>query len=338
VPRAEDLAELDAANAELFHAASARLGELGGEPVPVDLTPFFAAGRLLYGGAWLAERYAAIQARIATCPDALHPVVRDVIAGGARPSAVDAFEAYYRLRGLARTTQPLWKQIDVLLAPTAPGIPRIADVLADPIDQNARLGRFTTFVNLLDLSALAVPAGFRPDGLPFGVSLLAPAFHEARLLELGHRLHAAAAIPMGATPHPVPEPAPSRARASARVEVAVCGAHMSGLRLNSRLVDRGARLVEVTATAPAYRLVDLGDGRPGLERVAGGAAIEVEVWDLPVEGFGALVAEIPAPLGIGTITLAGGRAVKGFLCETVAARDAVDITHYGGWRKYLASR
>lgn len=335
VPRAEDLAALDGANAQLFAVAIARLHALGGEPVTVDLEPFFEAGRLLYGGPWLAERYAAVHARI-TSPDVLLPVIRDVIAPGGRPSAMDAFAGYYRLLALRRAADAVWNTVDVLLTPTAPTIFRITDVLADPIESNARLGCFTTFVNLLDLSALAVPAGFRPDGLPFGVSLVAPPFHEARLLALGSRLHTAAGVSMGATGHPVPAPVPARAPTSERVEVVVCGAHMTGLPLNSKLVARGGRFVEATKTAPVYRMVDLGDGRPGLERVTSGAAIEVEVWDLPVEGFGALVAEIPPPLGVGSVKLASGREVKGFLCESIAARDAVDITHFGGWRNYRA--
>ncbi len=339
VPRPADLAVLDAASAELFEAATARLAGLGGAPVTVDLGPFFAAGRLLYDGPWLAERHAAIHERLASAGEAaLLPVIRAVVAPGAHPSAAAAFAGFYRLRELRRMTEPVWNDVDVLLAPTAPTIPRIAEVRADPIAQNARLGLFTTFVNLLDLTAVAVPAGLRPDGLPFGVSLLAPGFHEARLLELGHRLHAAAAVAMGATRHPVPDPRPRRRRMPGGVEVVVCGAHMTGLPLNARLVDRGGRLVEATATAPVYRMVDLGDGRPGLERVAAGAAIEVEVWELPIEGFGALVAEIPPPLGIGSVRLASGRDVKGFLCEAVAAREATDITSYGGWRRYLVSR
>ena len=314
-------------------------GRDGAELVDVDIEPFLAAGRLLYEGPWVAERYAAIRAFIDAQPEALHPVTRSVIAGGARPSAADAFDAYYRLRALRRALEPVWQRIDALLLPTAGTSYSVQAVEADPIRLNAQLGHYTNFVNLLDLCGIAVPAGFQPDRLPFGVTLLAPAFREALVFAIAADLHTGAQVPMGATGRPLP---PAEAAAghsvSDRVELVVCGAHMSGLPLNHQLTSRGGRLVAATQTAPVYRLVALPDGRPGMERVASGVAIEVEVWSIPAAALGHFVAAIPPPLGIGTVQLADGRGVKGFLCESIAAAGAPDISAHGGWRAYLKTK
>ncbi len=326
----------NAAAAPLFAAAIAHLGAAGGEAVEVDLTPLLEAGRLLYGGPWVAERYAAIRSFIDASPEALHPVTRAVIAGGAAPSAADAFAASYRLRELKRALEPMWQRLDVLLLPTFGASHSVAAVEADPLRLNAQLGHYTSFVNLLDLSGIAVPAGFQPDGRPWGVTLLAPAFHESVLLPLAARLHVASGVPMGASGAPLPAPVDAAPVDAARVELVVCGAHMSGLPLNHQLSDRGGRLERVTRTVAEYRLVALPDGRPGLERIVRGAAIEVEVWSLPVEQLGAFVAAIPPPLGIGTVRLDGGASAKGFLCESIAAAAATDISAYGGWRAWLA--
>jgi allophanate hydrolase len=328
----------NAAGAQLFRAAIAHLQADGGAAVDVDLEPFLAAGRLLYEGPWVAERYAAIRAFVDARPDALHPVTRAIIESGARPSAADAFAASYRLRELRRSLEPVWQRIDLLLLPTVGTTHGVRAVEADPVRLNAQLGHYTNFVNLLDLCGVAVPAGFQPDGLPFGVTLLAPAFGEPVVLPIAARLHAAAAVPMGAGHAPLPAAPEPAARASGSIELVVCGAHMTGLPLNHQLTSRGARFVEVTRTAAEYRLVALPDGRPGLERVETGAAIEVEVWSVPAQHLGPFVAAIPPPLAIGTIRLADGRQVKGFLCESIAAAPAADITHHGGWRAYLSSR
>jgi len=328
----------NAAGERLFEDAVARLRADGDEPVECDIEPFLAAGRLLYGGPWVAERYAAIRPFIDAHPDALHPVTRAIIQSGARPSAADAFDAYYRLRELRRATETVWQGIDALLLPTVGTTHTVRAVEADPVGLNAQLGHYTNFVNLLDLCAIAVPAGFQPDARPFGVTLLAPAFHEPVLLPIAARLHAAAGVPMGATSHALPAAMPPTVGAVDVVELVVCGAHMTGLPLNHQLTERGARLLEATRTAPEYRLVALPDGRPGLERVERGAAIEVELWAVPVEQLGSFVAAVPPPLAIGTVRLADGRARKGFLCESIAAGSALDITAHGGWRPYLASR
>ncbi|MGQ9365123.1 allophanate hydrolase [Azospirillum sp. ST 5-10] len=326
----------------LFVEAVDHLKALGGTPVAVDFAPFLEAARLLYDGPWVAERTAAIGDFLAAHPGVGHPVVRAIVEGGRSRSAVEAFRAVYRLRELARATQPVWRKADVLLTPTAGTIYTIAEVEADPIRLNSNLGTYTNFMNLLDLCGVAVPSGFQPDGLPFGVTLAAPAFEEARVLGIAAALHEAAALPLGATGAPLPPAAPAAEPVPRRghVRVAVVGAHMAGLPLNHELTERGGRLFRHTRTAPLYRLYALPGrrpARPGMVRVGeGGAAVAVEVWEMPVGGFGELVAGVPAPLGIGTMELEDGSRVQGFLCEAYAAAEAEDITDYGGWRAWLA--
>jgi allophanate hydrolase len=314
--------------ARLFELEIQHLAQLGGEPVSVDITPLLDCARLLYQGPWVAERYLAALPLIESNPAALLPVTREIIAGGARPSARDAFLAQYRLKELQRVAEAIWAQADVLLLPTTPTHFTIDQVNAEPIARNSDLGYYTNFVNLMDLAAVAVPAGFTASGLPFGVSLIAPAWNDDDLLGLASRMQQAAAIP------------PLQATAPGYVDVAVCGAHMSGLPLNSQLTSRGAWLLNATQTSPEYRLYALPGGppfRPGLVRVGSqGAAIEVEIWRMPVEHFGSFVAGIPSPLGIGRLRVANGAEVAGFVCESHALTQAADITRFGGWRRYLA--
>ena len=330
VPRAGQLEFFgDDEAAALFAGAIERWRALGAEIVEIDYAPFREAARLLYGGPWVAERYAAIREFIETRPDALHPVTRTIIESARTLSAVDVFEGTYRLAELRRRADTTWSGIDALLTPTAGTIYTLAQVKADPIGVNTNLGYYTNHMNLLDLCALAVPAGFLGSGLPWGVTLAAPAHHDDRLLRLGARFLGEAAPPRTLRP-----PGPT-------ARVAVCGAHLTGLPLNAQLVSRGAHLVCTARTAPHYRLFVLPDtepAKPGLVRVnegEGGAAIEVEVWEIPITAFGEFVAAIPAPLGIGTIELEGGTCVQGFLCEAVAVRAARDITAFGGWRAFL---
>lgn len=176
---------------ELFKSAIRRLAMLGGEPVTIDFAPFLETARLLYEGPWVAERYAAIREFIETQPDALFPVTRQIISGATRFSAADTYAALYRLKALQRRTETVWDSMDVLLTPTAGTIYTVAEVEAEPVKCNSNLGYYTNFMNLLDLSAVAVPAGFQQNGLPFGITLAAPAFADARLLDLAGRLHAA---------------------------------------------------------------------------------------------------------------------------------------------------
>lgn len=353
VPRQADLAFYgDAAAPVAYAAAIERLKALGGQPVEVDLRPFSEVARLLYDGPWVAERHAAIRGFIQQQPQSLHPVTRAIIEPAAALTAVDAFEALYRLQALKRQTEPVWAQIDTLVVPTAPRHYTVDAVQADPITLNSRLGHYTNFVNLLDLAAVAVPTGFGPNplggpALPYGLTLIGPAGSDWGLLELAGRLHAQAVDHVGATPH-----APHRQDGGAidaatlpagQVAVAVCGAHLQGLPLNGQLTSRGGTLVQRTVSAPCYRLYALPGGpphRPGMVHVGEGegAAIEVEVWSLPLAHYGSFVAGIPAPLGIGPVQLADGRTVQGFVCDAQAVRGARDITAFGGWRAFLAAQ
>jgi allophanate hydrolase len=333
----------NAAYAKLFDDAVQRLRDLGGEACEVDIEPLLSIARLLYEGPWVAERYLATESLLASKPEAMLDVTRQIIAGGANPKALDAFRAQYRLKELTRAAQPIWQAADVLLLPTAGTHYRIADEQADPIRLNSTLGRYTNFVNLMDLAAVAVPAGFTPDRLPFGVSLIAPAWSDADLLALASRAHRAAVATLGATSLPLP-PLESQPVAADRgtIDVMVCGAHMSGLPLNKQLLERGAWQVSTTRTAPIYRFYALPGGppfRPGLVRVKDqGVAIDVEVWRVPSEHFGSFVAGIPAPLGIGKVKLEDGSEVSGFMCESLGVAEATDISALGGWRQYLASK
>jgi allophanate hydrolase len=345
VPRAADLNFFgDAAYERLFAQSVRHLQGLGGTPVEIDLSPFLESARLLYDGPWVGERYAAIREFFDAHEDELFPITRQIVAGSRNWSAADAYRALYRLRELQRITVPVWRDIDLLLTPTAGTIYRIDEVEADPVRLNANLGTYTNFVNLMDLSATAVPAGFRGDGMPFGITLVAPAHRDVPLLRLAARVQRAAVDCAGATRHALPqaEAVDVSPLQSGLVRVAVCGAHMSGLPLNAQLTSRGARLLASTRSASLYRFYALPGGpplRPGMIRVPqGGAAVDLEVWELPAAQFGSFVAGIPAPLGIGTVELEDGSRVQGFVCEGYAAEGALDITAFGSWRRYLASR
>jgi allophanate hydrolase len=286
----------------------------------------------------VAERYVAIREFIERNPKALHPVTGAIIGAATRYSANDAFGAYYRLKALQRQTAPVWDGIDILVTPTAGTIYRVAELEAEPVKLNSNLGYYTNFMNLLDLSAIAVPAGFQRDGLPFGVTFAAPAFADEALCSLGDIAQRAAVKTMGATGLPLPTRASEETKDASIIRIAVCGAHMSGLPLNHQLVERGARLARTCRTAPDYRLFALtqfAPPRPGMVRGEAGAAIEVEVWEMPLAAFGSFMEGIPAPLGIGTVTLEDGQQVKGFLCEALATKGARDITGLGGWRQYI---
>ena len=326
--------------AALHKRACHQLQSLGGAPVAVDIAPLLEAARLLYDGPWISERYLAVEALLRSAPEALLPVTRQIIEAGALPTATAAFRAQYRLAALRRQADALWQHIDVLLLPTAAIHWRIDEVQADPIGTNSALGRYTNFVNLLDMAAVAVPAGFTPQGLPFGVTLIGPSGSDADLVSLAGRLQRVVpAATLGATGQPLP-PAPACVADGRCIDVAVCGAHLSGLPLNGQLTSRGARLRRSTTTAPSYRLYALPGGppqRPGLVRVAeGGVAIEVEVWSVPAQHLGSFIDAIPAPLGIGRVRLADGSQVAGFVCEALGVVDAQDISSLGSWRRFVA--
>jgi len=317
----------DSESERLFERAAEQLAARGAELVFVDLTPFHAAAALLYQGPWVAERLAAVGDFCDQHPASIQPVLKGILAGAKQHSARDAFDASYRLAELRRRTEPVWETIDALLLPTAPTHYTLEEIRASPVELNQRLGTYTNFVNLLDLCGLAVPAGRRDNGLPFGVTYLAPAFHEPELFELA-RFAAGAA--------------PSNPPRSAHVELAVAGAHLSGQPLNHELTRLGARFLRSARTSPSYRLFALATtpAKPGLAYVgeANGASIEVEVWELEEPAFGSFVRNIPAPMGIGTTELSDGSRVKGFICEPYALEGAEDITSFGGWRAYREAR
>ena len=338
VPNPGDLEfDGDAGYEALFAAARERLLALGGEEKAIDYAPFLEAQALLYDGPLVAERWAALGAFAEGHAADLHPVTARVLASGSAYGAAELFRAFHRLAELKVQCDAALAHSDFLLVPGAPTLPRLDELERDPIALNSRLGRYTNFVNPLDYAAIAVPAGFRDDGLPFGVTLVGAAHSEASLAAVAARLHAAGAQTVGACGTPVAEP--SSAPATGRIPFAVVGAHLTGLPLNGQLVDCGARLDRATRTAPCYRLYELpgtSPRKPGLVRVgADGSAIDVEVWDMPVEAFGAFVAAIPSPLSVGTVELEDGPPVKGFLCEAAAIAAASDITAWGGWRRYL---
>jgi allophanate hydrolase len=344
-PRADQLEFFgDSEYARLFNEAVARLESLGGQRVGIDFAPFRAAAKLLYEGAFIAERYVAVGEFIERQPESVHPVTRQLIAASRDFTAADAFRSQHELMEAKRAAVEAWGDIDVLVTPTAGTIYRIADVNADPIRLNSNLGFYTNFVNFLDLAAVAVPSGFRDDNLPFGITLIGAAWTEAQLLTLADRMHRASVDRPGALEAPLPArsvAATASEGTSDRIPVAVCGAHLEGLALNHQLTSRGATLSSRTHTAPRYRFYALPGGppfRPGLVRVAtDGAAIDVEVWSVPAEHFGSFVAGIPAPLGIGKVELEDGTRVPGFICENHGVEGAKDITSFGNWRAYLKS-
>ncbi|MDT8206271.1 MULTISPECIES: allophanate hydrolase [Serratia] len=321
-----------------FHRALAQLQAGGATLEPLDFAPFRTLAEQLYYGPWVAERTVAIEQVLEANPQAIDPVVRGIVGNGLGYSACDAYKAEYLRAELARQIAQRLAPFDALVVPTAPTIRTLAEMAQEPVLFNSQFGTYTNFTNLADLSALALPGPLREDGLPAGITLIAPAWHDRALAAFGLRWQRQSALPLGATGRALP-PQPAPAPSSGHVRLAVVGAHLSGMPLNVQLTQRDAVRVEQTVTAPCYRLYALADTeplKPGLARVAQGAAIRLELWDIPLARFGEFVAEIPAPLGIGTLLLADGRRVKGFICEAWALEGATDITEFGGWRDYLA--
>jgi allophanate hydrolase len=328
-----------------------RLTALGGIPVAIDYTPLAQAAALLYESALVAERYAAIRPFFDAHEDQVIEPVRTIIAKGRGYSAADLYQAQTQLRAHGQQAAKMWRDIDLLLVPTTPTHYTITQMQADPVQLNRNLGEYTNFVNLLDYAAISVPSSMRDDGLPFGITLIGPCGSDWSLAELGQRYHHATGLTLGAlglplpalqplgvtdelTPVAVREPVPS-------LLVAVVGAHLTGMPLNGQLTERGARLLQATRTAAHYRLYALPGTtppKPGLERVEShGAAIAVEVWDIPLTQLGSFLALIPSPLGLGKLELADGRWVTGFICEGYALKTALDVSSHGGWLAYLSS-
>jgi allophanate hydrolase len=325
-----------------YDDALRRWTSLGAELAEFDLEPFYETARLLYEGPWVAERYLVIRNLLASSPDAIHPVTREITAAGARLSAAETFSALYRLQSLRGVAARAFAQIDAIVLPTAPTVYSTAQVLANPIELNSRLGTYTNFVNLLDLCGLALPAAMRTDGIPFGITLLAPAGDDALLASIGRMFHADTGLTVGAKGAKQPALAPVTEMGSDEIAIAVVGAHLSGMALNGELLALGGRLLEETVTAPDYRLyaLDTTPPKPGMLRVDAGAGhpIKLELWALSAAAFGKFVAAIPPPLSIGTIRLADGRGVKGFIVEPAAVNGARDISSFGGWRAFVAKQ
>ncbi len=331
----------DTRAAGAFEAALARFTEMGATLVEIDLEPFYETARLLYEGPWVAERYLTAKHLIETNPAALHPVTLQIVGGGGKPSAADAFKAFYRVQELKRVCERSLASLDALVVPTAPATYTVDQVLADPVTLNSRLGTYTNFVNLLDLCGLAVPASFSADGAPFGITLLAPAGRDMQLASIGSVFHARSGLKLGASGQPVPPiAAAAQALQPGEIAIAVVGAHLSGMPLNGELRALNARLLAVTTTAADYKLFALRGTvppKPGLLRVdrGAGARIILEMWALTAEAFGKFVNNIPPPMVIGTLRLDDGSEVKGFLVEPAALDGARDISEFGGWRRFI---
>ena len=333
----------DAEVAALYDAAIARAEALGATIVPFDYAPFREAASLLYDGPFVAERLAAVEGFLASNADDFDPTVRRIIEGAIGKTAVEAFRGRYRLEELIQAVAPVWEAVDLLMLPTSPTTATVAAMLADPIGENSKFGRYTNFANLMGLAAIAVPGGFGPSGRPAGVTLVGPGFSDDALAPFAARMHAAAACGLGRDRGaPVPPP-PAPFVPEGWITLAVVGAHLTGMPLNPQLTAPGGVCLGEAATAPSYRLYALKGTvppKPGMAHDPGfqGPGLAVELWALPPDAFGAFVAAIPAPLGIGKVLLADGRAVCGFLCEGHALEGAEEITAFGGWRAYLANR
>ena len=302
-----------------------------GTIVEIDYAPLQEAAQLLYGGPWVAERTAALGDLLVSNPDAIDPTVREIVSAGLETRAVDLFNGIYRLAELKRHSDQLWESIDVMAFPTAGTTYRVKEMLAAPIALNSALGFYTNFVNLLDMAALAVPAGARGNGTGFGITLIGPAHSDRALLDIADAYLAKASLPS-------PPPLDLEGKMQT-VKLAVVGAHLKDMPLHWQLTSRDAKFVGAFETAPEYRLYAIANSvppKPALVHSGEGASIAVEVYELGVAEFGSFTVEVPPPLAIGTVTLADGSSVKGFVAEPRALDGAEDITHLGGWRAFIA--
>ncbi len=325
----------------LFAATIEQLKAMGGEAVEIDFVPFLEAARLLYEGPWVAERYSVAGELIERHPDAVLPVIKAVLEKAPGVSGVDTFRAQYRLQALKAICDRIMSELDCVLTPAYPRPVTLAELQAEPVARNSDLGYYTNFMNMLDYAAVAVPAGFMQNGLPWGVTLFGRAFTDQYLLSLADGLQRQHGLPLigGSVPQ---TNAPATVAGNDRARLVVCGAHLDGLPLNWQLKQRGAKLIQATKSSADYQLHALAGGppfRPGMVRVAeGGVAIEVEVWELPSSELGSFLTGIPAPLGLGKVQLADGSWETGFICEPYGLAGASDISHFGGWRAYLQAK
>jgi allophanate hydrolase len=322
----------------LFEESVQRLVAQGGEAVNLNFEPFLETARLLYEGPWVSERWLATRD---VARASMLPVINEIIAGAEGKTAADAFAAQYRLATLKRQCDALLQDLAFVLTPTCPRFYTRAEMAEQPIVNNSALGTYTNFVNLLDYSATAVPVGFTDCGVPWGVTLFGAAFEDVRLLSYAGLLHRDCGLPLGATGNtPAPSTDATTAAIEKNIEVVVCGAHLQGQPLNWQLTERGGQFVSKTSSSPNYQLYALSDGkRPAMVRHdSEGTAIEVEVWSMPHTNFGSFVVGIPAPLGIGKVEMADGRWLSGFICDGFGLAGAENISRYGSWRNWLASR
>jgi allophanate hydrolase len=330
--------------AKAYGAALSRLIEMGATLVEIDVEPLYETARLLYEGPWVAERYLTARELIERDPSALHPVTLQIVGGGAKPSAADAFKAFYRVQELKRVCEGALSAVDALAVPTAPATYTVDEVLAHPVTPNSRLGTYTNFVNLLDLCGLAVPASMSADRVPFGITLLAPAGRDMQLAGIGAAFHSRSGLKLGASSTQVSTQVKAApALQPGEIAIAVVGAHLSGMPLNGELRALNARLLKTTTTAADYKLFALRGTvppKPGLVRVERGVGtrITLEVWALTADAFGKFVNNIPSPMAIGTLKLDDGSEVKGFVVEPAALEGARDISEFGGWRRYIAAK
>ncbi|MEM7142954.1 MAG: allophanate hydrolase [Actinomycetota bacterium] len=317
---AADLARCDTRVREGLRFAALVARDAGFETVEIDIAAYLEAGRLLYGGAFVAERFASVGHHVAAGADDLDPTVASIIGQAASATAADLAVDTDRLAVLRSEAARVWDLVDAVMLPTIPSHPTLAQVDADPIGVNGALGEFVSGCNLVDWCGVAVP--FENGGpVPVGVQLLGPAWSDDVIWRAAARL-------IGEAPPRRLEP---------RFDVAVVGAHLDGYPLNRQLTDRGGTLVSKTSTAPVYRMFALpGEiAKPGMLRVAeGGDSVEVEVWSLTPAAFGSFVDEVPPPLAIGSLELVDGSIVNGFVCEPEGVAGATDITEYGGWRRW----
>ncbi len=331
----------DDIQAASFETSLKELEAIGGEIIELDFTPLYEVAALLYEGAWVAERYSVVEELLKTKPQSLLSVFKEIVSAAENFSSADVFRGFYKLQDLTRNAVTLFENVDFLCVPSIPTFYSVEDLDKDPIGPNSQLGTYTNFVNLLDLCAIAVPVNLRSDGRPGSVTLIARATEDSQIGAIASGLQYRCHAPIGATSWELPKTNVTAAPAlEGEFVVAVVGAHMSGLPLNSELTKRGARFLKAGKTSPAYRLYSLPGGpplRPGLIRDPSGSSIEIELWSMPKSNFGSFMEGIPYPLGIGTLTLENNKQVNGFICESSGIKDAEEVTHFGGWRGYLAS-
>ncbi|MGY5449604.1 allophanate hydrolase [Agarivorans sp. MS3-6] len=345
VPQAEQLEFFGNQDTQsLFAESLNKLQQLGAELVEIDFEPFLTAAKLLYEGPWVAERYAAIESFMEQDPSRCLPVIQTIIGGAKSVTGVEAFKAFYKLQAYKNICDPIVEQFDAIVTPTAGSTYTIAQLNADPIQLNSNMGYYTNFMNLLDYSAISVPAGFQASGLPFGITLFSQAYADRKLLSMAALIQQSNGYALGATKQALPQLKAVDTTQYTRqdsLQIVVCGAHLSGLALNHQLLEREATLIKTSTTSKNYRFYALAGGppaRPGLIRdEENGEQIAVEVWSIPTKHVGSFLQGIPQPLGLGKVELADGQWLTSFICEGYAISGATDITHLASWRVYLDS-